>query len=115
MFSENIISAPVNDGITRNRNQTVDFSFGAGLELKILTNAIITIGLLVYVFSDLLVCSNALRWFLFQLPRERERMEEEYDTEILKLCEEIAVLEAEKETFEREVSMLHGQYLCSVL
>lgn len=42
-------------------------------------------------------------------------MEEEYDTEILKLCEEIAVLEAEKETFEREVSMLHGQYVCSVL
>lgn len=53
--------------------------------------------------------------FVKKIVTERERMEEEYDTEILKLCEEIAVLEAEKETFEREVSMLHGQYVCSVL
>ncbi|XP_041945212.1 centromere protein P isoform X1 [Alosa sapidissima] len=39
-----------------------------------------------------------------------ENMEEEYETEILQLCEEIAVLEVEKETFEREVSMQYGQY-----
>lgn len=59
------------------------------------------------VSSSVLRCSVSVT--------KTERMEEEYETEILTLCEEIAMLEAEKENFEREVSMLHGQYVCSVL
>lgn len=58
------------------------------------------------VFTCVVVCVLVLK---------AERMEDEYETEILQLCEEIAVLEAEKESVEREVSILHGQYVCSVL
>ena len=42
-------------------------------------------------------------------------MEDEYETEILQLCEEIAALEAEKENIEREVSVQYGQELSNVL
>ncbi|XP_062400702.1 centromere protein P [Sardina pilchardus] len=38
-------------------------------------------------------------------------MEEEYETEILQLREEIALLEAEKENVEREVFMEYGKYV----
>ncbi|XP_063071156.1 centromere protein P isoform X2 [Engraulis encrasicolus] len=42
-------------------------------------------------------------------------MEEQYEAEIQKLYEEIAMLEAEKENCEREVSMQYGKYLHGVL
>ncbi|KAL2091516.1 hypothetical protein ACEWY4_013779 [Coilia grayii] len=42
-------------------------------------------------------------------------MEEQYEAEIQQLCEEIAMLEAEKENYEREVSLHYGQYLHSML